>query len=87
MAWSEISSVLIMLLLLGWSISIMRENNRLKKENTRLMKKTGEYGDMENDAKEMLKETPEVKAIKSMRKKYGLSLIDAKEVVDSVKKH
>lgn len=85
MPWSEISPILIMLLLLGWTISLMRENSRLKKENARLMKKTGEYEDMKNDAKEILKDTPEVKTIKSLREKYGLSLIDAKEIVDSVK--
>ena len=75
-----------MFLLLGWSISLMRENSRLKKENTRLMKETGEYEGMKADAKEILKDTPEVKTIKSLREKYGLSLIDAKEIVDSVKK-
>lgn len=64
----------------------MRENSRLKKENTRLMKETGEYEGMKADAKEILKDTPEVKTIKSLREKYGLSLIDAKEIVDSVKK-
>ncbi len=74
-----------MLLLLGWTISLMRENSRLKKENTRLLRKTGEYEDMKADAKEILKNNPEIKTIKSLREKYGLSLIDAKEIVDSVK--
>lgn len=73
-----------MLLLLGWTISLMRENSRLKEKNTMLMKQTGEYEDMKNDAKEILKDTPEVKTIKLLREKYGLSLIDAKEIVDSV---
>lgn len=84
--WTEISSILIMFLLLGWTISLMRENSRLKKENTMLMKKTGKYEDMKVDAKEILKNTPEIKAIKALREKHGLSLIDAKEIVDSVKK-
>lgn len=74
-----------MLLLLGWTISLMRENSRLKEEKTRLMKKTEEYKDMKADAKEMLKITPEIKTIKSLREKYNLSLIDAKEIVDLVK--
>lgn len=73
-----------MLLLLGWTISLMRENSRLKEKNTMLMKQTGEYEAMKNDAKEILKDTPEVKTIKLLREKYGLSLIDAKEIVDSV---
>lgn len=74
-----------MLLLLSWGISLMRENSRLKKENTRLMKKTGEYEEMKNNAKEILKDTPEIKTIKLMREKYDLSLINAKEIVDSAK--
>lgn len=85
MQWSEISSILIMLLLLGWGISLMRQNSALKKENLRLLKKTGEYGDMKNEAKEILKSSTEVKTVKSLREKYGLSLIDAKKIVDSVK--
>ncbi|MCG1028452.1 hypothetical protein J5S49_09110 [Virgibacillus halodenitrificans] len=63
----------------------MREDSRLKKENIRLMKKTGEYEEMKNDAKEILKDTPEIKAIKLMREKYDLSLINAKEIVDLAK--
>jgi len=75
-----------MLLLLSWGISLMRENSRLKKEKNRLMKKTGEYEEMKNNAKEILKDTPEIKTIKLMREKYDLSLINAKEIVDSAKK-
>ena len=85
MQWSEISSILIMLLLLGWGISLMSQNSALKKENLRLLKKTGEYDDMKYEAKEILKSSTEVKTVKSLREKYGLSLIDAKKIVDSVK--
>ena len=85
MQWSEISSILIMLLLLGWGISLMSQNSALKKENLRLLKKTGEYDDMKNEAKEIVKSSTEVKTVKSLREKYGLSLIDAKKIVDSVK--
>lgn len=74
-----------MLLLLGWGISLMSQNSALKKENLRLLKKTGEYDDMKNEAKEILKSSTEVKTVKSLREKYGLSLIDAKKIVDSVK--
>lgn len=87
MVWSEISSILIMLLLLGWTLSLMRENSLLKKENISLLKKTGEYEDMKNDAKEKLKDTSEIKTIKSLREKYGLSMINAKEIVDTVIGH
>ncbi|GAB4071856.1 hypothetical protein GCM10028778_00020 [Barrientosiimonas marina] len=85
MQWSEISSILIMLLLLGWGISLMRQNSALKKEKLRLLEKTGEYGDIKNEAKEILKSSTEVKTVKSLREKYDLSLIDAKKIVDSVK--
>lgn len=56
-----------------------------KKENLRLLKKTGEYDDMKNEAKEILKSSTEVKTVKSLREKYGLSLMNAKKIVDSVK--
>ena len=79
MQWTEISSILIMFLLLGWGVSLMRENSFLKRENARLLEKTGEYGDMQNKAKEILKSKTEVKAVKSLREKYGLSLVDAKK--------
>lgn len=85
MQWSEISSILIMVFLLVWVISLMRQNSILKKENLRLLKKTGEYSDMQNEAKETLKSSTEVKTVKSLREKYGLSLLDAKKIVDSVK--
>ncbi len=85
MQWAEISSLLIMLLLLGWGISLMRQNQVLKKENMRLLKKTGEYDDMKHKAKEILKSSTEVKTIRSLRETYGLSLIDAKKIVDAIK--
>ena len=85
MPWSELRSIIIMLLLLGWCISLMRQKSILKRENARLLEKTGEYGDMKNEAKEILKNSSEVKTVKSLREKYGLSLIDAKRIVDSVK--
>lgn len=85
MPWSEIRSIIIMLLLLGWCVSLMRQKSVLKRENARLLEKTGEYGDMKNEAKEILKNSSEVKTVKSLREKYGLSLIDAKRIVDSVK--
>lgn len=85
MQWSEISFIVLMLLFLGWVISLTVENSRLKKENYRLLKKSGEYEEIQVEAKEILKSTTEIKTIKSLREKYNLSLIDAKEIVDSVK--
>lgn len=85
MPWTAISTI-IMLYLVIWSFSLMRENSRLKEENMRLMKKTGEYEEMKKDAKELLRDTPEIRTIKLLREKYGLSLIAAKDLVDSAKK-
>lgn len=85
MQWAEIRSILIILLLLCCVISLMRQNRLLKKENMRLLEKTGQYRDMKNEANEILKSSTEVKTVKSLRKKYGLSLIDAKKIVDLVK--
>ena len=69
-----------MLLLLGWSISLMRQNSIFFKKNIRLLEKAGEYGDMKNEAQEILKSSTEVKIVKSLRENYGLSLIDAKKM-------
>lgn len=85
MQWTEISSILIMLFLLGWIVSLRRENRILKSQNKRLLKGTDTYTDMQNDAQKMLAHTEEIQTIKQLREKYGLSLIDAKELVDSVK--
>ncbi len=85
MQWSEMSFIVLMLLFLGWMISLTVENSRLKKENYRLLKKSGEYEEIQVEAKDILKSTTEIKTIKSLREKYNLSLIDAKEIVDSVK--
>ncbi|TFJ91373.1 MULTISPECIES: hypothetical protein [Lentibacillus] len=85
MPWSDISSLLIIIALACWCFSLMRKNDALKRENNRLLKKTGEYEDIKSEAKEILSTSTEVKAVKSLREKYGLSLVDAKKVVDSVK--
>lgn len=85
MQWTDISSILIMLFLLGWIVSLRRENRILKSQNKRLLKGTDTYTDMQNDAQKMLAHTEEIQTIKQLREKYGLSLIDAKELVDSVK--
>lgn len=85
MQWTDISSILIMLLLLGWIMSLRRENRILKSQNKRLLQGTEAYSEMQNDAKEMLAHTEEIQTIKQLREKYHLSLIDAKELVDSVK--
>ncbi|QKY69331.1 hypothetical protein [Lentibacillus sp. CBA3610] len=85
MPWSDISSLLIIIALACWCFSLMRKNDALKRENNRLLKKTGEYEDIKSEAKEILSTSTEVKVVKSLREKYGLSLVDAKKVVDSVK--
>lgn len=85
MPWSDISSLLIIIALVCWCFSLMRENSILKRENAKLLKNTRTYEDIKNEAKEILKTSTEVKTVKSLREKYGLSLIDAKKIVDSVR--
>lgn len=81
----EVSLIIIIILLFGWLISLWRKNKALQTENIRLMKQTGEYEVMKNDARKLLKTTDEIKTIKLMREKYNLSLVDAQKLVDSVK--
>lgn len=40
---------------------------------------------MKADAKEILTTTNDVKTVKALREKYGLSLLDAKNIVDAAK--
>ena len=81
----EVSLIIIIILLFGWLISLWRRNKALQTENIRLMKKTGEYEVMKDDARKFLKTTEEIKTIKLMREKYNLTLVDAQKIVDSVK--
>lgn len=85
MLWSDINSLIIMLVLLGWCFSLMRKNDALKRENNKLLEETGKYEDIKSEAKAILSTSTEVKTVKSIRERYGLSLVDAKKVVDSVK--
>ncbi|MDQ0300527.1 ribosomal protein L7/L12 [Salibacterium salarium] len=85
MPWSDISSLIIILVLLGWCFSLMRKNDALKRENIKLLEGTGKYEDIKSEAKEILSTSTEVKTVKSVREKHGLSLLDAKKIVDSVK--
>ncbi|MDQ0300434.1 ribosomal protein L7/L12 [Salibacterium salarium] len=85
MPWSDISSLIIILVLLGWCFSLMRKNDALKRENIKLLEETGKYEDIKSEAKEILSTSTEVNTVKSLREKHGLSLLDAKKIVDSVK--
>lgn len=85
MQWFELSSIALIVALIGFSFSLMQQNTKLKEENIRLLKMTDEYEVIRNEAKELLKTENDIKAIKSLRDKYNLSLVDAKNVIDSVK--
>lgn len=85
MQWFELSSIAIIVLLAAFSFSLMQQNAKLKEENIRLLKMTDEYEVIRDEAKELLKTENDIKTIKSLREKYNLSLVDAKNVVDSVK--
>ncbi|WP_373894056.1 hypothetical protein [Virgibacillus sp. CBA3643] len=47
--------------------------------------KTSAHDDLKTEASDMLKTMTEVQTIKSLRQRYSLSLIDAKNIVDSTK--
>lgn len=85
MQWIEMSGLILMALLVVWNFSLIRENQRLKKANMEMTKTTDQYEDMKADAKEILTTTNDVKTVKALREKYGLSLLDAKNIVDAAK--
>ncbi|WP_085520522.1 hypothetical protein [Tuberibacillus sp. Marseille-P3662] len=85
MSWSEISSFIIILCLaIGYFIQ-MREISALKKENARLLRKYNGYDDLKDEAKELLETSTEMKTIKTIRERYRLTMVDAKNIVDAVK--
>lgn len=80
-----ISLLLIILMFLGWGISLMCQNIALKKKNLRILNKIGEYNEVKAEAKKKLKNSTDVETIKFLRKNHDLSLIEAKKIVDVVK--
>lgn len=47
--------------------------------------RTSEYDDLKVEANEMMKSMTEIQMIKTLRERYGLSLVDAKNIVKSIK--
>src|SRR5699024_9354084 len=82
---TSMAILILFILIISLIIRLWRRNKALQTENIRLMKKTGEYEVMKDDARKLLKTTEEIKTIKLMREKYNLTLVDAQKIVDSVK--
>lgn len=82
-AW--IAPFIILLVLVSQLFSLIRKNGVLRKENVKLLKKADAYDALRSEVKEMLKTSTEMQTIKTLRADKGLSLVDAKKVVDSVK--
>lgn len=80
-----ISLLLIIIMFLGWGISLMCQNIALKKKNVSILNKIGEYNEVKTEAKEKYKNSTDVETIKFLRKKHDLSLMEAKKIVDLVK--
>jgi ribosomal protein L7/L12 len=62
------------------------QNNRLGKENALLKKKLNSDIDLEELAKQKLVISTPMQTIKYLRLEYGLSMLEAKNLVDSVSK-
>ncbi|PIE91952.1 hypothetical protein CO726_29210 [Bacillus fungorum] len=59
--------------------------NVLRNENIKLLKETNAFDDLKTEVKQKLELSTEMETIKFLRTKKGLSIIDAKQIVDSVK--
>jgi len=80
MPWTIMGLLLIMLLLLT-SKSIPSGK---KKEF--VLNESQEFEEMKTYAKENLESSNEILTIRAIRKKYGLSLVDAKKIMDFAKR-
>jgi ribosomal protein L7/L12 len=65
---------------------LLIRNNRLSKENSLLKKQLNSDIDLEELAKQKLMTSTPMQTIKYLRLEYGLSMLEAKNLVDSLKK-
>lgn len=63
----------------------MNKISVLRKENAKYLGKDNNYNDLIRLAKEKLNHSTEMETIKYLRTEKGLSMIEAKKIVDSIK--
>lgn len=68
-----------------FSSIINKVDGSLKKKYSDSFKKDSKYDDLKIEANKMLNSMTKIETIKALRERYGLSLVDAKNIVDSVK--
>lgn len=80
-------SIIISLLLAvsPFSIMINKVDESLTRKWNDSFKEDYQYDDMKEEASEMLKSMTMIQTIRVLKEKYGLSLVDAKSIVDAVK--
>lgn len=71
--------------IIAFSSVINKIDDSLKEKYNDSHTKTSEYDGLKMEANKMLKSMTKMHTIKALRKRYGLSLVDAKNIVDSVK--
>lgn len=65
---------------------LMNKIKVLRKENIELLRESNIYDDLEAEVKHKLKFSTEIETIKYLRIEKGLSMIEAKNIVDDMKK-
>ncbi|HDR4605114.1 MULTISPECIES: hypothetical protein [Bacillus] len=79
------ASLLFNLTFLIYIFVLMKKVNVLRKENNRLLQESNQFGDLQSEVKYKLRISNEIETIKFLREEKGISMIEAKEIVDSVK--
>lgn len=79
-------SLVINILFVVYIVILTNKINVLRKENTKLLKDTNAFDDLKTAVKHKLEFSTEMETIKFLRVEKGLSMIDAKQLVDSMKK-
>lgn len=64
---------------------LIPQRNYSKKKKEFFLKESKELQEMKGYAKESLESSNEIITLKSLRKKYSLSLVDAKKIMDIAK--
>lgn len=78
-------SLVINILFIVYIVILTNKIKVLRKENTKLLKDTNAFDDLKTEVKHKLEFFSEMETIKFLRVEKGLSMIDAKQLVDSMK--
>lgn len=82
----EKTSFIFNIVFIIWIFILMNKIKVLRKENNHLLRESNIYDDLKAEAEHKLKFSSEMETIKYLRTEKGLSMLEAKKMVDDMKK-